>query len=263
MTVSPRSLFFLGGLLAGLALSACPGDTLRETCGDGLDNDGNGLTDCDDPDCTGQTLCVDLTNYGSCAKCGKSCTAQPACVTDYVTERPIPYCLEGKCWATNTFIQPRVFIDTKDNWNGLANAPQSGTTRFIKKQASDGSAVTCATVAAAAADRSKPSAIEASGKFVIQGMDVTRVQNPNLSQGITYTFVNTQIGGDFLIWTELWAGPPDSLTKMPQGFRQGYGCYEDAATVGGPLLATDGCPSTVSDAGTCRVFRLVMPPPEQ
>ena len=47
---------------------ACPGETKREICGDGIDNDGNGQTDCDDRDCTGQAACIP-PDYGNCAKC--------------------------------------------------------------------------------------------------------------------------------------------------------------------------------------------------
>jgi hypothetical protein len=252
----------LVGFFLGAAFAACPEAQVRETCGDGVDNDGNGLVDCDDPDCAGQQACIDTTDYGQCPKCGKACAVQADCVGNYVTDRPIPYCIGGKCFAVETFIQPRVVLDTRDNWQGLALSPQSGSTRFIKKTGADGGAVTCAAVAAVAGDRMAPGAIEASRAFVVQGLDVTRVTNPMLGQGITYTFVNTQTGGDFLIWTELWGGAPDSNTRLPTGLRFGYGCYEAPAQVGGPLVPDDNCPSTTNDGGACRVFRLVMPPPE-
>ncbi|MFZ5440161.1 MAG: hypothetical protein ACOZQL_09145 [Myxococcota bacterium] len=247
---------------SSFVLVACPQpEPEREICGDGLDNDGNGLKDCDDRDCIGQPMCIP-PDYGKCSKCSLPCTSQPTCVTSYLDERPIPYCTNGVCTATETFIQPRIELNTRTNWQGLTLNPQSGTTRFIKKVASDGTPVTCATVAAIAADRNAPGAIEASGKLIVQGLDVTRVTNPQLGQGISYAFVNTQTGSDFLIWTELWGGAPDSNTKLPSGRRFGYGCFENAADVGGPLVPADNCPSTTSDAGTCRVFRLVMPPPE-
>jgi hypothetical protein len=243
-----------------LAFAGCSAEMKREICGDGIDNDGNGLADCADLDCTGQPMCVP-PDYGSCAKCSQACTVQSACVTSYMDERPIPFCISGHCTATEKFIQPRVILDTQANWGGLTLSPQSGTTRFIKKVANDGSAVTCATVAAVAADRYTPGAIEASGTLVVQGLDVTRVTNPMLGQGITYAFVNTQTGGDFLIWTELWGGPPNSTTKLPTGKRFGYGCFESGPQVA-PLVVDDNCPSTTSDFGNCRTFRLAMPGPE-
>jgi hypothetical protein len=244
-----------------IAFAGCSAEMKREICGDGIDNDGNGQTDCEDRDCTGQVACIP-PDYGNCAKCSQSCTAQATCVTNYLDERPIPLCVAGKCSAVEKFIQPRIEINTL-GWQGLAVPPQSGTTRFIKKTANDGSAVTCATVLAVASDRNATAAgaIEASTNLVVQGLDVTRVMNAMLGQRITYTFVNTQTGGDYLIWTELWGGPPSSATKLPTGRRLGYGCYETLPTVA-PLVAEDNCPSTTSDAGTCRVFQLAMPPPE-
>ena len=242
---------------------ACPGPEKREICGDGIDNDGNGLTDCEDRDCTGQPACVP-PDYGLCAKCSQACTTQTTCVTSFMDERPVPLCVEGHCTALQKFIQPRIELSTgPSGWGGLANPPQSASTRFIKKIANDGTPVTCATVLAIASDRSAASAgaIEASGKLVIQGLDVTRVTNPMLGQGVTFTYVNTQTGGDYLIWVELWGGAPDSSTKLPSGRRYGYGCFETLPTVA-PLVPEDNCPSATSDAGTCRRFNLVMPAPE-
>lgn len=246
--------------IAAALLAGCIPEKAREICGDGLDNDGNGQTDCQDFDCAGQPACVP-PDYGNCAKCSQACTTQTACVTSFMDERPIPLCVAGRCSAVESFIQPRVVLDTQANWGGVTLSPQSGTTRFIKKFANDGTPVTCATVFGVASNRNEPGAIEANGNLIIQGLDITRVTNPMLGQGITYTFVNTQTGGDYLIWTELWGGPPSSSTKLPSGRRFGYGCYETLPIVA-PLVAEDNCPSTTSDAGVCRVFRLVMPGPE-
>ncbi|MEW5738569.1 MAG: hypothetical protein AB1938_06560 [Myxococcota bacterium] len=253
--------------LCAAVLSGCSGsDTKRETCGNGLDDDGNGLADCADPDCAGQTQCLgnmDAGYFGTCMKCGSTCADQTACLANaYTEDRPIPYCVMGRCTALETFVQVRVFLDTKDNWAGLGVSPQSGATRFIKKTAADGSAVDCARVKATASDKTKPQALEDSKLYVMQGVDVTRITNPQLGQGITYTFVNTQTGGDFLIFAELWGGPPNSATKYPSGNRLGHTCFEAPAVVGGPIIPEDNCPSTTSDAGTCRVFNLKMDGPE-
>lgn len=260
----------LGVALAAFAvggLGACSEQPAkREICANGVDDDGNGLADCADPDCAGQAGCIgtmDAGFFGTCGKCGNVCSGQEECQSyDYIGDRPIPYCTEGRCTALETFVQVRVQLETRQNWSGLGVSPASGSTRFIKKRARDGSAVTCERVAATASDRTKPSAIEDSKTYVLQGLDVTRITNPMLGQGITYAFVNTQTGGDFLIWTELWGGAPDSSTKLPSGNRLGWGCFEDAALLGGPIIPEDNCPSTTSDAGTCRVFTLLMPPPE-
>jgi hypothetical protein len=265
--MNAKTLVVALAAFAGGALYACSSsDAQREVCGNGVDDDGNGKVDCADPDCAGQSGCVtivDAGSFGGCMKCGNTCTGQEDCQSyNYVDDRPVPYCLQGRCTALEAFIQVRVQLDTKMNWSGLGVSPQSGSTRFIKKAARDGSAVTCARLAATASDKTKPSAIEDAKQYVIQGLDVTRITNPMLGQGITYGFVNTQTGGDFLVWAELWGGPPNSNTKLPSGNRLGWGCFEAAAQVGGPLVAQDNCPSTTSDAGTCRVFTLVMPPPQ-
>lgn len=257
----------LAATLVVLTLAACPGETKRETCGNGIDDDGNGLTDCSDPDCKGQPACVsndDAGYFGTCGKCGNTCGKQSDCISSaaFTEERPIPYCVTGRCTSLDQFIQVRFDLDTKNTWGGLGVSPQSGATRFIKKTAQDGSAVTCATVQATASDRMAPGAIEASNKYSVQGLDVTPITNPMLGQGVTYSFVNTQTGGDFLIWAEFWAGRPDSNTKLPTGRRLGFGCFEAPAVVGGPLVADDNCPSVSAPQGSCRVFRLLMPGPE-
>ncbi len=246
-------------LLLCALLAGCSAEMKREVCGDGIDNDGNGQTDCDDRDCTGQPVCTP-PDYGSCAKCSQACSVQSACVTSYLDERPIPLCVSGRCSAVEKFIQPSIDLDTAANWQGLTFSPRSGSTRFIKKFANDGSPVTCATVSAVASDRNASGAIEASSNLIVQGLDVTPV-NTMAGQVINYTFVNTQTGGDYLIWTELWGGPVSSTTKLPSGRRFGYGCYESGPQVT-PLVPLDNCPSTTSDAGVCRRFRLTMPPPE-
>ncbi len=219
------------GVAAGVSCTAV--DPNRETCGNGLDDDGNGLIDCADPDCAGQANCpvFDAGYFGPCAKCGTTCTSQNDCVSaHYVSDRPIPTCTEGRCTALNTFIQVRIELDTKSTWASF-QAPQSGTTRFIEKTTVDGGAVSCAVVAQAAADRARPDAIEDAGVFNVLGLDVTPIKNPQLGQGVTYAYVNTATGSDFLIWTEFWVGPVDSLTKLPTAKRLGYGCFEAAADV--------------------------------
>jgi hypothetical protein len=265
--MTSKILLAAAALATAVTLYACSGgSSQREVCENGVDDDGNGLADCADPDCAGQAACVgenDAGYFGPCMKCGTTCAQQSQCIgTSYVSDRPIPYCTTGRCTALETFVQVRVQMDTKDNWAALGVDPRSGSTRFIKKVAGDGTPVDCARVAATASDKTQPSAIEESNEYVIQGLDVTPITNPQLGQGITYTFVNTQTGADFLIWSELWAGPRNSSTGMPSGNRLGWGCYETTDVVGGPIVPEDNCPSTTSDAGTCRVFTLVMPPPQ-
>ncbi|MGA1393845.1 MAG: SUMF1/EgtB/PvdO family nonheme iron enzyme, partial [Phycisphaerales bacterium] len=77
----------------------------RETCGDGVDDDGDGLIDCDDPDCfaelgccpDGQAACggacVDLaTDLANCGECGVVCDDGDPCTVDA--------CVDGVCVHT-------------------------------------------------------------------------------------------------------------------------------------------------------------------
>ncbi|MFT3706826.1 MAG: hypothetical protein QM817_04085 [Archangium sp.] len=252
-----RALIAVSSLVV---LVGCSSEMPREVCGDGIDNDKNGFADCADIDCMGKPECAP-PNYGSCTKCGQTCTTQTACVVAYTDDRPIPLCTNGHCTATATFIQPRIELDTKDNWAGLTLSPQSAATRFIKKVANDGSVVDCAKVLSIASDRNNSGAIEASNQLQMMGLDVTRVTNPQLGQGISLAFVNTQTGNNYLIWAELWGGPPGSSTKLPTGRRFGYGCFESAAQTP-ELTVNDNCPSATNDAGVCKTFHLIMPGPE-
>ncbi|NDD31664.1 MAG: hypothetical protein EB084_25730 [Proteobacteria bacterium] len=63
-----RSLLVVALALVAVSFVDCSAEPKREVCGDGIDNDGNGLTDCQDRDCAGQVGC-EPPNYGSCPKC--------------------------------------------------------------------------------------------------------------------------------------------------------------------------------------------------
>ena len=68
----------------------CPADCgpppsieiVRSTCSDGLDNDCDGLTDCSDPDCVGDSACPVCDNDGicepgeDCRNCSKDCAGK-------------------------------------------------------------------------------------------------------------------------------------------------------------------------------------------
>jgi hypothetical protein len=153
-------------------------------------------------------------------------------------------------------------LDTSGTWGGFSGNPKSATSRFIKKTAINGSPVTCATLEAIAADKTKPSALEQNGTLLIQGLDCTSLSNPSLGQKIPMTGVNTQTGGDFILWTEMWAGPRDSTTLMPTLNRYGHGCYETTTILGGPLLPEDNCPGPGNMTGNCRTIEVKMPAPE-
>ena len=57
---------------ATLAPSICVEYRLHvpEICDDGLDNDGDGLTDCDDPDCFGREECMEICGEEGCTEIG-------------------------------------------------------------------------------------------------------------------------------------------------------------------------------------------------
>ncbi len=250
------------------ALAACsPTSTRRESCSNGLDDDGNGLADCADPDCAGQPQCVsgDAGFYGTCVKCGAVCAKQSDCIgpQGWVYEAPVPICPTGICTALNKPVQVRVELDTRNTWAGFQPAPQSVLTRFIRKQGPSGAAVSCATVQAAAQSRLPADVlqIESSGNFIIQGFDVYGLQNPQLGQGINLPYVNVGTGPEYLIWVEFWYGPRDGASKLPTLNRAGWGCFEDSASMP-EITAESNCPSGTSDAGACQVFRLQMPGPQ-
>lgn len=262
-----QALLRLGGLCALAGLAACsPTSQPREICGNGLDDDHNGLIDCADPDCAGQDNCprYDAGFFGTCGKCGTTCTGpQSQCVSTlpagWLTDTPLPVCVVGRCQALEQAVQVRVELDARTTWGGTSPAPRSLAIRFIKKVAADGSPVTCATIAANNGSR-LPAAVtqlEDGNKFVFQGVDTYPVSNAQLGQVVSLPYVNVATGGDYLVYVEFWYGDRDGATKLPTLNRAGWGCI-DAASLS-PIVASDNCPAPGSDAGTCRIFSLPMP----
>lgn len=251
------------GVGVGL-FAACPGDPKREICDNKLDDDGNGFIDCADPDCAGQPQCPqpDAGYWGTCAKCGQPCNNQTACLEiGYSYDAPLPECRGGRCVRYADVVDVNLQINTFA-WNGFP-APQSVASRFIKKTTIDGGTANCATIAQVASERDAGTggAIENSGRFTVQGFDVRRITNGSFGVTLSIPFVKVATGGDYLIWEEFWALPPDSMTKLGGGNRLGWGCFEAAADTA-PVVKDDNCPGPNSDAGSCRQFRLTMPGPQ-
>ncbi len=251
-----------------LVLCACSGtgpDKPREICGNGKDDDNNGLTDCQDVDCAGQAGCpmmiVDGGNFGTCAKCGMTCSSQLQCLkTDIATDTPLPECVGSKCQQLNTNVQVHYELDTA-SYAAVAIKLRAINTRVISKIARDGTPVTCSTVEAVATGKTEADTeqIEKSGKFNIRGFDVCPLDA--FGGGIVgQPFLNIGTGSGFLIWAELWAGPVSTSTKLPTGNRLGWGCIESGVEVA-EVKVTDHCASG-ADAGACRTIRVKMPGPQ-
>ncbi len=260
-------------LCAGLmfvSVSACTGPAgARETCGNGLDDDNNGLIDCADPDCKGKSECsFDGGFYGTCAKCGTVCTKQTDCLqTSYFNDVPLPFCAspdggpEKKCNAFAKNVQVDVILSAQQAWGTPISFTRSIATRFIRRTQADGTPVTCSSVEAAAPGRMAVNAkqLEDSGKFVYLGIDVRPITNA--SGSIPIRFLNVTTGGDYLIWMEMWGGTPDSATKFPTGNRLGFECF-DGPALGqqwSPITEADNCTTPGMDGGSgsvCRQFQV-------
>jgi hypothetical protein len=256
-----------GGVLflCAALVTACPvTQPVREICGNGFDDDGNGLADCADPDCSGQQSCpvTDGGTFGSCARCGDSCTKQENCLEyAFNSDRPLPDCAAGRCQSFNQALQVAVRVDVgSGGWSFVNPVPQTMQMRFIRKTALDGTAVTCAVVQAVATSNAAADAdqVERSGKFNLVGYDVTPLSG-SLGGFITQPFVNVGTSQDFLIWVEIWSGVREATTKLPTGIRRGWGCFESGAAVAA-LVLEDHCPASPTSP-TCRTIQVEMPAP--
>jgi hypothetical protein len=242
-----------------MSCSPVPPEKKPEICGNGIDDDSNGFTDCQDLDCSGQMGCpivtVDGGNFGNCSKCGKTCTTQVDCLTmDYQNDAPPAECVGGKCQRLNTNVQVHYEVDTA-SLTGFPTPLRSLNTRIISKRAIDGTAVTCLAVRAVAMGKAEADAaqIEKTGKFNLRGYDVSPV-NATGGEIIKQPFVNVGTGNEFLIWTEVWGGPVGTLSKLPSGSRFSWGCFESGVAVA-EVVPLDHCASG-ADAGVCRTIKV-------
>jgi hypothetical protein len=239
-----------------LALAGCPGDRVREICGNGIDDDHNGLTDCADPDCAGHDGCppFDAGYYGACGRCGASCISQIGCLTaDWSSDQPLPQCVDGKCQALNQFVQVKLTLDMSA-YAGL-DIVRSEATHFVSKTAMDGSAVTCATLSAVATPDAGGLAIEKNNNFTVFGFDSEPV---TYQPQLTFPFVSTGTASDYLVWIELWSLARNAdAPHEPTGRRFNPLCVESGAQLG-PITPADDCRG---GAGTCRSFLFTMPAP--
>lgn len=263
-------LLLVAGLCASLltvastACSTMPSGP-RETCGNGVDDDNNGLIDCADPDCKGKQECFfDGGFYGTCSKCGQTCQRQTQCLqTSYFNDVPLPTCesLDGgpelRCSALRKNVQVNLSMNV-DRYRGTTFA--SVATRFINRRLTDGGLLTCTDVEQVASGRTAAESgqLEDAGVFSLAALDVRRQTG---SGDITVPFVNVLTIDSFLIWSELWTGTPDGITKYPTGIRRGFECF-DGPAIGQawpPITELDNCAPAGVDAGAganCRTFRV-------
>lgn len=242
-----------------VTLLACPGPEqyVPERCGDGIDNDENGKTDCADDRCKSEAACQ--IDHGSCAKCGQACARQLDCFASTIFNEaaPLPLCIAGVCEQLATSVRPKANVDTTEFTAVQPTLGKTGTTRFISKTAVNGTTVSCAALEALTSlpdgGAASPDIIEADAGVNVLGLDVTRLDGT--WQGtLVYPLLNAQTSGPYLVWLELWSGYADSNTKYATGRRSGHSCFESSPQITSEILADYNCPSTISDAGVCHVY---------
>jgi hypothetical protein len=245
---------FVVAMGVGAAVS-CSGDKPREICFNGIDDDGNGLIDCADPDCAGKDGCP-VIDYGSCKRCGMACTAQQDCIdSDWSSEQPLPMCMGGKCYSLNQRVAERLTLDMSA-YAGI-DVVRSEATHWIHNVDRNGAAVTCASLKSLVQPDAGALVIEESGQFDVYGFDSEPVQSTPAM--LTFPFVNTATtDAGYLIWIEVWTASRNSNPPHePTGKRLNPGCVESGATVA-PIVASDDC---TGDGGTCRTINYAMPAP--
>lgn len=256
--------FWWLGVCVVLAACPAPSTNSKEVCDNQIDDDGNGLLDCADTACQLETLCQSKTDggeFGLCQRCGQVCQQQADCLQlPYYLDEPLPQCRAGRCEALLEGIRIRFEVDTTA-WNGMGTKLRALNTRFILKKSLDGKMVSCDTLKVLASSKAAQDAnqIERSGQLNLLGYDVAPI-NASPGEVIIQPFLPVGTGSDFLIWTEIWAGPPDSDSKLPTGNRLGFGCYESGAVVA-PILTEHHWPGA-SGQPKSRTIRVVMPSPQ-
>lgn len=235
-----------------LALFAC-GPSGKETdCRNGIDDDKNGAVDCADPSCVADQACSG--NDGGVFT--DFCAKQGDCIDGgWNLPRPLPACMGSRCTPQNNVVAVRVEATTQAL--GGTSAPiRTMSTKFIRKTALDGSPVTCAIVRATAPSKNAADSeqLETSGKFNLYAYDNIRVESLTGGQTVTNPLVFSSTGSEWILYSELWSGFPDSSTRRPTGQRLAYVCVESGPLVA-PLQLSDDCQNA---APGCRVLQITM-----
>jgi hypothetical protein len=151
----------------------------------------------------------------------------------------MPECLnQMTCSSSGQGIQ----IHFQANRQGFINAEVGSlTTRIIKKVAVDGTPVDCARIEqlASSSDAKDAAALDTSGLFNYQAWDVIPVGPPVGDTPIYNPFLHVTTGDNFVIFTELWSGKPDSNTGLPTSTRFGYACVDSGDAVAAIAPADD------------------------
>lgn len=236
--------------LAAFGCGKDPGsEQKKEVCGNQIDDDGNGKVDCDDPACAAEAACNVV----------KECTAQEDCLQkdgkkypDYIKPYdPMPACDSYACVHPEALVNINFQAKTTA-YSGIPGTISSISTRFVKKTGVNGNPVTCATLEEVAGGKvGNPTAIEDSKRFNLTAYDIRQVSQAVPGSTVLATEMHVMTGKDFIVWTELWSQPPNSLTHLPQGMRYGYACVESGPAVA-EILTTD----------TGRTISVDMPPPQ-
>lgn len=215
-----------------ILLAACGGPPVDkqkpgpEICGNQADDDQNGLADCADAACAAEPAC----------QTAAECTTQTECLGGqsyaFFTDRAMPQCVNETCVTPAASIDLHVTIK-RPGYAGYPGAVGSINTRFIKKAAVDGSAVTCMQLNELATSNVPADAnqIERTDLFNLLAYDVTSVNNGAGSSDIPLNSFSTSTGADFIIWMETWTGKLDSSTRLPTGKRLDWKCIESGPQV--------------------------------
>lgn len=235
------------------------GQKSPETCGNELDDDGNGLVDCADPVCSANTECEPAPE---CAK-QTDCFLNDDDYFDFIS-LPVPRCDNAKkCVTEGVSIDINVQLRKGNGYAGTGWETNGISVRFIKKVAVDGSAVTCDIINNIATGNAPADAdvLERSGRFNYMAMNTYSANNTVGKTDIPLGYSVTT-GSDFLVFAELWTAKLDSLTHYPTGKRVEHRCYDnpnDALT--GALLQPITEADSVGEV-TERAFNIPMPGPQ-
>jgi hypothetical protein len=210
---------------AGVA-NVCAVPPTESSCTDHVDNDGDGLTDCADPECIDDPACRPPQ--------GKACKAQSDC-GDIVNETVTDCCIDGHCRPPGAVIQGSP-VDAQIDFRlvfeaDLTGGQKPGTTvvRFIYPTRTDGSRLTCADLLALGncRDQSTRSVIDHDGVInqvfrTLYPMDFGTCSSGECSfSGLSATVPQ---GRNLILYGETWYGPRD--LNEPTGTCAAVACTE-------------------------------------